>query len=117
MNRKCEVCQKEFEAKRSTAQYCSPKCRKIAFKKGINVPDDDYSVPPVSVLPLKKDSVLKEITVSLEDVCTPEEIQNYPNMCQTKKEQAESIYRLENNSLEELKKKDISIPNWGRIMG
>jgi hypothetical protein len=33
-------------------------------------------------------------------------------MCETKQEQAESIYRLENNSLEELKKKGIPIPNW-----
>ena len=29
----CEYCGKEFEGKRSTAKYCSDKCRKLAFQK------------------------------------------------------------------------------------
>jgi len=29
---KCLNCGAEFEAKRSTAKYCSPKCRKLAFQ-------------------------------------------------------------------------------------
>ncbi len=41
---KCLNCNKEFESKRSTAKYCSDKCRKLAFQKDANL-----SVPAVSV--------------------------------------------------------------------
>ena len=33
----CKNCGKEFEAKRSTAKYCSAKCRKVAF---LSVPEE-----------------------------------------------------------------------------
>lgn len=54
---KCEVCGNEFEALRSTAKYCSDKCRKLAFlsvpaKDKVSVPNS-LSVPdqtPVEVL-------------------------------------------------------------------
>ena len=32
MKKTCEVCGTEFDSKRSDARYCSPKCRKAAFK-------------------------------------------------------------------------------------
>ena len=43
---KCKQCGKEFEGKRSTAKYCSAKCRKLAFQ-GVSVPA--LSVPALSV--------------------------------------------------------------------
>lgn len=41
---KCKQCGNEFEAQRSTAQYCSANCRKLAFQENGKV-----SVPGVSV--------------------------------------------------------------------
>jgi hypothetical protein len=36
----CLNCNNEFKAKRLTAKYCSPKCRKLAFQeKGLSVPN------------------------------------------------------------------------------
>lgn len=48
----CLICEKEFEALRKTAMYCSATCRKLAFQdKGVSVPKDaKVSVPVVSVL-------------------------------------------------------------------
>ena len=40
----CEQCNGLFEAKRSTAKYCSDKCRKLAFQT-----DGKVSVPELSV--------------------------------------------------------------------
>ena len=37
----CRQCKREFESKRSTAKYCSAKCRKLAFQT-VSVP---VSVP------------------------------------------------------------------------
>ena len=34
---KCTYCDKEFTPQRSTAKYCSPGCRKLAFQ-GLSVP-------------------------------------------------------------------------------
>jgi len=65
---KCKQCGKEFEGKRSTAKYCSAKCRKLAFQ-GVSVPalsvpadtdsnaliaemvDDTYVLPPLPADP------------------------------------------------------------------
>ena len=38
MKKVCVVCGEEFEAKRNTAQYCSPRCRKLAFQDKVSVP-------------------------------------------------------------------------------
>ena len=48
---KCIICNKEFEAKRKTAKFCSSKCRKLAFQNKENsVPQNaKISVPEVSV--------------------------------------------------------------------
>ncbi len=49
---KCAICNKDFTSKRSSAKYCSSKCRKLAF---LSVPkvsvleNGKVSVPPVSV--------------------------------------------------------------------
>jgi len=67
---KCKQCGKEFEGKRSTAKYCSAKCRKLAFQ-GVSVPalsvpdgqeetdtliaemvDDSYVLPPLPADPV-----------------------------------------------------------------
>lgn len=45
---KCLKCGNEFESKRSTAKYCSDRCRKLAFQKNgkVSVPaPDGVSVP------------------------------------------------------------------------
>lgn len=47
MTNKCKQCNNEYEPKRSTSTYCSPKCRKLAFLN-VTVPQRD-SVPDVSV--------------------------------------------------------------------
>ena len=59
---KCKQCGKEFEPKRKTAQYCSGKCRKLAFcgnGKKVSVPGSprlndnvtDHIVTPHIVTP------------------------------------------------------------------
>ncbi len=40
----CENCDKEFEPKRSTARYCSPKCRKLAFRALKDMQDGNAKV-------------------------------------------------------------------------
>ena len=49
MNKICEICGKEYEAKRETSRYCSPKCRVQAGR--VSVTKDAVSVTskPVSV--------------------------------------------------------------------
>jgi len=47
---KCLQCNEEFESKRSTAKYCSDKCRKLAFQGisqsgEVSVPESEVSVP------------------------------------------------------------------------
>ena len=63
---KCIQCNKEFEAKRSTARYCSPACRKLAFLK--------VSVPEVSV-PVVTDKDL------IKPLGTPERLKTYTDHC------------------------------------
>ena len=110
MKKNCQQCNKEFEAKRKDAKYCGDACRQAA-KRGTprNVTE------PLVTGKEAEDVTLKEITVAIEDVCTPEEIRDFPAMCETKRLRAESVYRLENNSLEDLEKKKIFIPNWRRM--
>ncbi len=104
MKLNCKNCNQEFEGKRVTASYCSSKCRKLAF-----LGNNKVSVPVVSV-PIVSDNGLKEIHVTLEEVCTPDELKRWPAFCETKRCQKESIYRLENNPIEVLKEKNIFIP-------
>ena len=54
----CKACNKEFESKRKTAQYCSSRCRKLAFLKDrVSVPRTDKVSVPVSVSISVPDSV------------------------------------------------------------
>ena len=46
----CIVCKGEFKSKRSTAKYCSSKCRKLAFSEPEKVSVPDLSVPCKSEL-------------------------------------------------------------------
>ena len=48
---KCIVCGSEFEAQRSTAQYCSAKC-KMRAKRGVSVTDDPVTVTDVTLSPV-----------------------------------------------------------------
>lgn len=114
----CQQCNKEFEAKRKTAKFCCTACRvghdrKVSVRNSVTDSVTNVSVTEDSVTDdLKTLAPLKEIEVKLEEVCTPEELADTPNLCITKKEQKESIYRLENNDLELLKIHKIYIPAW-----
>lgn len=114
MLKTCTICKKEFESKRADARYCGATCRQNAKR----VTDKDVTVKSVTDnnMVLVTDT-LKEKKFELLDVCTPHELEVAPNMCETKKEQKESIYRLENNKLSQLEKKKIWIPNWRRLYG
>jgi len=69
MIKNCEQCNKEFEAKRDTAKYCSTKCRKLAFlKKDITVPENDkgrVSVPKTTVPKVS-------VPLSFNDIYSPD---------------------------------------------
>jgi len=47
MNKVCEICGKEYEAKRDTSRYCSAKCRVRAGR--VSVTDEALSVTPEPV--------------------------------------------------------------------
>ena len=55
MNKICEICGEEYEAKRDTSRYCGAKCRKLAFlsvpeKPEVSVPENGKSLSvPLSV--------------------------------------------------------------------
>lgn len=59
---KCEQCNVEFKPKRSTARYCSSKCRKLAFRENGKV-----SVPSLSVLPPDVVRYIDNISTTLEE--------------------------------------------------
>jgi uncharacterized Zn finger protein (UPF0148 family) len=107
---KCIICNEEFEAKRADAKVCSDKCQKRLSRttKSTKVISDTVGKDMSDIIPLK------EINVTLAEVCTLEELRDYPAMCETKRIQKEAIYRLENNSIEDLQARGISIPNWKR---
>jgi hypothetical protein len=116
----CKNCKTDFEPKSPKAVYCSTKCR-VAANRNKKQESIVTELTETGIVTPKEAPIvtngLKEKTYTLEDVCTPQEITQYPNMCETRREKAESIYRLENNSLEDLKKKDIWLPNWRRTSG
>ncbi|MEA3431450.1 MAG: hypothetical protein U9R01_02050 [candidate division WOR-3 bacterium] len=59
MLKTCQQCQKEYKATRDTSKYCSPQCRKLAFlnSKPLSVPNNNFSVPQVSVPEIKRSTV------------------------------------------------------------
>jgi len=67
MIKQCEVCGREFEAKRVSARYCSGKCRKLAF----------LSVPEGGVENAKKEVSVPE-TLSVP-VSVPESVRDNPD--------------------------------------
>ena len=71
---KCMNCGTEFEAKRSTAKYCSDKCRKLAFH--------EVSVPEVSVPEVEQNA--KDRTLSHPESVTKKDVTVQPdNMTMT----------------------------------
>jgi len=76
MKKVCVVCGEEFEAKRNTAQYCSPTCRKRASRvtvtneKPLSVTNPlsvTVSVPKTLSVPAKKiPAKVKESVKSIE---------------------------------------------------
>ena len=97
---KCKHCNQDFEGnKNGTRKFCSDGC-KVAHNRKTGALDPMEGIAP-----------LKEKIIPLEDVCTPEELREFPNECQTKKDVAEATYRLENNDLALLKAHRVFIPN------
>jgi len=98
----CKQCGKEFDSKRATAKYCSPKCRKLAFLSVPEVSVPEVSVPEVSV-PI---SVTKMTADDLYHA-----INCYPgNSWKDSPEFEELMRRLETFSIDELT--GYWIPNW-----
>ena len=115
---KCIQCEQEIkQTSNRTRIYCSDKCR-MAFKRsGKPIPNTETVAKANNAELPKAGNELKEKHFDLVEVCTEQELENAPLMCETKRESAESIYRLENNKLSELKKKGIWLPNWRRVQG
>jgi len=102
MKNVCQHCKNEFSAERTTAKFCSDRCRKLAFQnREVSVPMDAKISVPVSVLSVPKVTVpevsVPKVTVnsSPEDkakgkwgeVCSLEEWKKYPAMCENKAQQ------------------------------
>lgn len=101
----CQQCRAEIEQNQNgTRKFCTDAC-KMAFNRN-KVPTVTPTVTRSLLHPQFKEKVF-----TLEEVCNPHELEVAPNMCQTKKEQAEAIYRLDNNDIEELRKAGYGIPN------
>ena len=68
MKKVCVVCGEEFEAKRNTAQYCSPTCRKRASRVTVTNPlSVTVSVTESLSVPVKKiPAKVKESVKSIE---------------------------------------------------
>jgi hypothetical protein len=120
MIKKCQQCDKEFEAIRPTKKFCSESCKQL-HKRSVSSTVSKGSVSDHSVsddLEVQGEILggvkIKERAYTKEEVCTPEEIRDYPNMCETKRCAAEAQYKLENNELEDLEAAKVWIPNWRR---
>lgn len=120
---KCRYCEKEFESKRSTRQFCSHRCQ-VAWHRKVSVtgttkqklvsvtePDESVTVNPVTVtsnVTVREDSVTK---LSREELY--KRIHRYPgNTWKDSPEYAELIHRLKTTPLSELEAKGYQIPNW-----
>ena len=73
----CEYCKAEFEAKRSTARYCSAKCRKAASR----VKRDESVTDKLSVTELieRADSLIAEARARVGRKLKPEDIKDIPD--------------------------------------
>jgi hypothetical protein len=74
MNKTCEICGKDYEAKRATSRYCSPKCRVQAGR--VSVTKDAVSVTskPVSVTNNDPDVTVKVSVTPLPRIDTVDEL-------------------------------------------
>ena len=110
----CKQCNKEIEQieGKETRVFCSDRCRK-AFSRNIgqNPTSDNIGQPTSDKERINPNTGFKERTYSLEEVCSPEELRDFPRMCETRKSYKESIYRLENNDVEKLRKVGVWIPS------
>ena len=76
MIKRCEICGKEFVAQRSTAKYCSPKCRKrnergYAFIGELEVPDTTITMPDDDVLAVIQQAHCTAADLSRASLYTP----------------------------------------------
>jgi len=109
----CKTCNKEFEAKRSSAKFCSNKC-KLACRRG------EVSVSKVSVSPKKEVSV----SVGGKDVkdMSRDELRMHIHSYRggdwvDSPEHNELKRRLKTWSLKKLEELNYWIPNWKRNFG
>lgn len=114
---KCAYCGQEFDAKRSTAKYCSSKCR-VNANRGLSVTDSvtpelsvtDEQPINVTLKDSKLDANIPEFETDLPD-CVPFPIaQRYT--IPSEHEYRATIDRLLSHTLDELKTNDIWIPLW-----
>ena len=139
MIKKCTLCQKEFESKRSTAKFCSNLCKmrvKNADSVSISVSDKDSVsddlITQAAELGISKKCAGCGVEINpLVCICadcikagkTHESLgltchqNNVAPMIDTQQEYQKSNSVLEANTVEELKKKDIWLPNWKRTLG
>lgn len=104
----CQQCKKEIEQNQlGTRLFCDDACRKANSRSKSDILPKSDIKSDKTLFPRK----FKERTYTLEEVCSPDNIRLFPNMCETKRLQAEAVYRLENNDIEELRSAGISIPN------
>jgi len=115
----CLNCGNKFEAKRSTAKYCSAKCRKLAF---LSVPaEEDSGTLPENAKPIdvtlkngKLDADIPDFETDLPD-CVPFPVVNRYKRGEL--DYVKVIDRLLSHTLDELTAKGIWIPCWRYIAG
>jgi len=111
----CTNCGKEFEAKRSTAKYCSAKCRKLAF---LSVPEENgKSLSVLEEQPInvtlkngKLDANIPEFESDLPDYVPFPVVNRYERP--DEHEYRAVIGRLINHTLDELKALGVWVPCW-----
>ena len=103
----CDILIEESSTK--PKKFCSDKCRKAFNRRENGQKKTDKKITD-TIKTEETDKKFKERIYTLEEVCTPAELKDFPNMCLTRKMYNESIYRLENNDIEDLRKAGIYIP-------
>lgn len=110
LKKRCLGCGKEFEAKRSSAKYCSAKCRKLAF---LSVPEENANenAKPIGITLEngKIEADIPDLETDLPD-CVPSIIAK--RYARGELDYVITIDRLLNHTIEELETKGVWIPCW-----
>ena len=121
---KCNQCNIEYEPKRKTSIFCSPKCKQASYRNNLSV--THVTVTPVyegsrNASEITDPTILDNIdptkaivhALSAQDLYSA--ILHYPyDTWKDGPEYAELMRRLKSKSIEELTEEGYSIPNWKR---